>query len=51
MQRMPKNGSDHFATLTQLALRKDLQKKQDPPQADKKELDEAQKMATQKVEE
>src|SRR5215203_1415484 len=35
MQRMPKNGSDHFATLTHLALQKDLKQKQDPPKADK----------------
>jgi len=51
MKRMPKNGSDHFATLTHLALRKDLAKKQDPPAADKKELEEAHQMAAQPVKE
>ncbi|MEO5647731.1 MAG: endonuclease/exonuclease/phosphatase family protein [Chitinophagaceae bacterium] len=51
MKRMPKNGSDHFATLTHLALKKELQQKQDPPKADKKELAEAKKLATQPVKE
>jgi len=51
MRRMPKNGSDHFATLTHLALRIDLENKQDPPKANKKELEEAQEMATQSVKE
>lgn len=41
MLRMPKNGSDHFATLTHLAFRPDLKGRQDPPKADKKELEEA----------
>ena len=51
MQRMPKNGSDHFATLTHLALRIDLEDEQDAPKADKKELDEANDLANQAVKE
>jgi endonuclease/exonuclease/phosphatase (EEP) superfamily protein YafD len=51
MQRMPKNGSDHFATLTQLGLRKDLENKQEPPKADHKDLEEAKEMASQEVKE
>ncbi len=51
MERMPKNGSDHFATLTHLVLRHDLKKEQEPPKADEKELDEAHELATQKVKE
>ena len=49
MHRMPKNGSDHFATLTHLSLRKDLQKKQEPPKADKEEMAEARELANQPV--
>jgi endonuclease/exonuclease/phosphatase (EEP) superfamily protein YafD len=49
MTRMPKNGSDHFATLTHLALRKDLIKEQEPPKADQKEMEEAIEMAAQPV--
>lgn len=41
MLRMPKNGSDHFATFTHLAYRHNLKEKQDPPKADKEELEEA----------
>jgi endonuclease/exonuclease/phosphatase (EEP) superfamily protein YafD len=51
MQRMPKNGSDHFATLTHLSLRIDLEDEQDAPKADKKELDEAHELANQPVKE
>lgn len=51
MQRMPKNGSDHFATVTHLALRKDLEQAQDPPKADNEELEEAHDMANQEVKE
>ena len=43
---MPKNGSDHFAVLTHLALTNNLTKKQDPPKADQKELAEAHELAT-----
>lgn len=46
MQRLPKNGSDHFATLTHLALRPDLTKEQNPPKADKEVLEEAHELAT-----
>ena len=51
MQRMPKNGSDHFATLTHLALRRELKKEQDGPKANKKELKEAHELANQDVKE
>jgi len=51
MKRMPKNGSDHFAVITHLAFRKDLEKKQDAPNADKEELEEAHKLATQSLSE
>jgi endonuclease/exonuclease/phosphatase (EEP) superfamily protein YafD len=51
MERMPKNGSDHFATLTHLALREDLKKEQDPPKADQEELEEAQELANQPIKE
>ncbi|HVE62076.1 MAG TPA: endonuclease/exonuclease/phosphatase family protein [Chitinophagaceae bacterium] len=49
MRRLPKNGSDHFATLTYLALRKELKKKQSPPKADKAEMKEAHELATQSI--
>ena len=51
MGRLPKCGSDHFATITHLALRKDLTSKQDPPSADKEELKEAREIAEQPVKE
>jgi hypothetical protein len=51
MQRMPKNGSDHFATVTHLSLRKDLEDAQDAPKADKEELEEAHELANQPVKE
>lgn len=49
MQRLPKNGSDHFATLTRLAFRKDIKTEQQPNKADEKELQEAQELAAQPV--
>lgn len=49
MRRLPKNGSDHFATITHLALRLDLTTRQDPPEADEKELQEAKEIASQPV--
>lgn len=49
MKRMPKNGSDHFATLTHLALKKEIIQKQDVPKADTEELKEAKKLASQPV--
>ena len=51
MKRMPKNGSDHFATLTHLAFREDLKRKQDPAKADQDELEEASQLAAQPVKE
>lgn len=49
MKRMPKNGSDHFATLSHLALKKELKSKQEPPKADRRELDAAKEMAAQSI--
>lgn len=46
IQRMRKNGSDHFATLTHLCLKPELAKKQDAPKANAEELQEARKMAS-----
>ena len=43
MKRLPKNGSDHFATFTSLALVKELQQEQEAPKADTGELQEAKK--------
>ncbi|HYE54237.1 MAG TPA: endonuclease/exonuclease/phosphatase family protein [Chitinophagaceae bacterium] len=48
MRRLPKNGSDHFATLTHLAFSHHV-KGQKPAQADEKELREAKDMATEQV--
>lgn len=47
MKRMPKNGSDHFATLTHLAITKVAEKKQEAPAADPDELEEAKEIAAQ----
>lgn len=47
MQRMPPNGSDHFATLTHLALSNKMIDKQEAPEADEQELEEAKEKATQ----
>jgi hypothetical protein len=49
MKRLPKNGSDHFATFTHLVLSEELKGKQQEPQADKKELEEASEVASQPV--
>lgn len=51
MQRMKKNGSDHFATLTHLSLKPEVAKKQDAPKANAEELQEAREMASQPVKE
>ncbi len=54
MKRMPKNGSDHFAVITHLAFRKELEKKQSRiggTKADKEELEEAYELATQTLKE
>lgn len=47
MKRLPKNGSDHFATVTHLALKKDLKKIQEPTKADQQELNKAHELANQ----
>jgi len=44
MRRMPKNGSDHFATSSHLVLNKNLAMIQDAPEADTEELKEAQEI-------
>ena len=44
MKRLPKNGSDHFATLTHLAFA-GMEKKQEAPSADQEELQEAKEIA------
>lgn len=49
MVRLPPNGSDHFATFTHLAFRKDLSQHQQPQKADQKELEEAKEKAAQPV--
>lgn len=49
MKRLPKNGSDHFATFTHLVLSEELQNKQEEPEADKEELNEASEIAAQTV--
>lgn len=41
MKRMPKNGSDHFATFVHLSYQKKLEAKQETPHADGKEIKEA----------
>ena len=51
MKRLPKNGSDHFATFTHLAFHPELKHKQSAPQADATEIEEARKMAEQTVKE
>ena len=48
MNRLPKNGSDHFATITHLALTKELIEN-DPPKADRDEIEEAEELAGQPV--
>jgi endonuclease/exonuclease/phosphatase (EEP) superfamily protein YafD len=47
MKRMPKNGSDHFAIVTELAYQPALQSQQHAPHADKDELVEAKETASQ----
>jgi endonuclease/exonuclease/phosphatase (EEP) superfamily protein YafD len=49
MKRMPKNGSDHFATLTHLALSPTMEEEQEAPKADDHELDEAIELADQPI--
>ncbi|MDF3076862.1 MAG: hypothetical protein K0S09_751 [Sphingobacteriaceae bacterium] len=49
MKRMPKNGSDHFATLTHLALTRVAEIQQEATRADDNELKEAKEIAEQPV--
>jgi endonuclease/exonuclease/phosphatase (EEP) superfamily protein YafD len=51
MKRLPKNGSDHFATFTHLLFNKELQKEQEAPQADADEIEEAKELASQPLQE
>ena len=47
MKRMPKNGSDHFATFVHLAFEKALENEQEPAHADAEEISEAVEKAAQ----
>lgn len=49
MKRLPRNGSDHFAIITHLAFHKQLEKEQQPAQANGEEIEEAREMASQPV--
>lgn len=51
MKRMPKNGSDHFATFTHLAYNANLRNEQEAPKADSEELQEAKETARQPLKE
>jgi endonuclease/exonuclease/phosphatase (EEP) superfamily protein YafD len=51
MKRMPKNGSDHFATFTHLVFQPSLEQVQEAPNANSAELAEANEMAAQPVNE
>lgn len=51
MKRMPKNGSDHFATFTHILFSNGLKHEQEAPKADKEELQEAREMAHQPLKE
>lgn len=51
MKRLPRNGSDHFATFTHLVYSEDLRQQQQSPKADKEEYQEAEKMSRQTVKE
>lgn len=47
MKRMPKNGSDHFATFVHIAYVKELAKEQEPADATQDEINEAVEKAEQ----
>lgn len=49
MKRMPKNGSDHFATFVHLAYQPRLEPEQSAPEATTENIKEAKEMATQEV--
>lgn len=49
MKRLPKNGSDHFAVVTELCYCKALSKVQQPPKAGHNELAEASETANKKA--
>ena len=51
MKRLPKNGSDHFATFSHLLFDPQLKKVQDAPVADRHEMKDAKEMAAQEVKE
>ncbi|HEY0680515.1 MAG TPA: endonuclease/exonuclease/phosphatase family protein [Chitinophagaceae bacterium] len=51
MRRLPKNGSDHFATLTHLALKEEIRHKQEAPKADSDDMKEAKELASQPLKE
>jgi hypothetical protein len=49
MKRMPHNGSDHFAMYIHLQYDPSLRKKQEEPQADPEEKQQAAEKATEPV--
>lgn len=51
MQRMPKNGSDHFAMFTHICLNNEAEQQHDEPVADGEEISEANEIAAQPVKE
>ena len=51
MKRLPKNGSDHFATFTHIVFQESLQQKQEAPKANSEEIKEAREMAQQPLKE
>lgn len=51
MKRLPKNGSDHFATFTHLMYQEQLSHQQQAPHADAEEEQEAEEMAHQPLKE
>ncbi len=51
MKRMPKNGSDHFATFTHIMYNASLKREQEAPRADSEELQEAKETAHQPLKE
>jgi len=49
MKRLPKNGSDHFATCTHLAYMPEIKAAQDPPDTDAAEITEAAEKAAREL--
>ena len=51
MKRLPKNGSDHFATFTHIVYNPQMQSRQSAPHADREEVAEAEELASQPLKE